>query len=139
MSRPRFEWFSACLLSIAVTSISLTAQQSAATSASDERPNIVIIFPDNLGLGEVGAYGSVRGAPTPNLDQLAADGIRLTNFNVELSCAMSRAAIRTMPAISRVGERRSPALKANARLSKNWWARPRPRRSSTMHVVDTAE
>ena len=95
MSRPRFEWFSACLLSIAVTSISLTAQQSAATSTSDERPNIVIIFPDNLGLGEVGAYGSVRGAPTPNLDQLAADGIRLTNFNVELSCAMSRAAILT--------------------------------------------
>ena len=95
MSRPRHGWLAAvCLLFVAVTSIDLTAQVPAAASA-DERPNIVLIFPDNLGWGEVGAYGSVRGAPTPNIDQLAADGIRLTNFNVELSCAMSRAAILT--------------------------------------------
>ena len=96
MSRPRLGWFAAaCQLLVAVTSIDLTAQQSAASNADDGRPNIVLIFPDNLGWGEVGAYGSVRGAPTPNIDQLAADGIRLTNFNVEVSCAVSRAAILT--------------------------------------------
>ncbi len=59
------------------------------------RPNIVLIFPDNLGWGEVGAYGSVRGVPTPRLDQLAAEGMRLTNFNVEYSCTVSRAALMT--------------------------------------------
>ncbi len=62
-------------------------------SAQQSRPNIVLIFPDNLGWGEVGAYGSVRGVPTPNIDSLAALGIRLDNFNVEFSCTVSRAAL----------------------------------------------
>jgi arylsulfatase A-like enzyme len=59
------------------------------------RPNIVLIFPDNLGWGEVGAYGSVRGPLTPRIDKLAAEGIRLNNFNVEFSCTVSRAALMT--------------------------------------------
>jgi arylsulfatase len=59
------------------------------------RPNIVLIFPDNLGWGEVGVYGSVRGVPTPRIDRLAAEGMRLTNFNVEYSCTVSRAALLT--------------------------------------------
>src|SRR5262245_40718086 len=59
------------------------------------RPNIVLMFPDNLGVGEVGAYGGVRGPITPRLDKLAAEGIRLNNFNVEYSCTVSRAALLT--------------------------------------------
>ena len=59
------------------------------------RPNVVLIFPDNLGWGEVGVYGSVRGVPTPHIDNLAAEGIRLNNFNVEYSCVVSRAALMT--------------------------------------------
>ncbi len=66
-----------------------------ATSAQQNRPNIVLMFPDNLGWGEVGVYGSVRGVPTPRIDQLAAEGIRLNNFNVEFSCVVSRAALLT--------------------------------------------
>jgi arylsulfatase len=64
-------------------------------SPAQTRPNIVLIFPDNLGWGEVGAYGSVRGVPTPNIDSIAAQGIRLDNFNVEFSCTVSRAALLT--------------------------------------------
>ena len=67
----------------------------AAAAAQPARPNIVLIFPDNLGWGEVGAYGSVRGPLTPRIDRLAAEGIRLTNFNVEFSCTVSRAALLT--------------------------------------------
>lgn len=63
--------------------------------AQTTRPNIVLIFPDNLGWGEVGVYGSVRGQITPRLDKLAAQGIRLNNFNVEFSCTVSRAALLT--------------------------------------------
>lgn len=63
--------------------------------AQTARPNIVLMFADNLGWGEVGAYGSVRGNITPRLDKLAAEGIRLNNFNVELSCTVSRAALMT--------------------------------------------
>ena len=61
------------------------------------RPNIVLIFPDNLGWGEVGVYGGVRGPLTPRIDKLAAEGIRLNNFNVEFSCTVSRAALMTGP------------------------------------------
>ena len=68
---------------------------SPAMSQQSQRPNIVLIFPDNLGWGEVGAYGSVRGVPTPNIDSLAMLGIRLDNFNVEFSCTVSRAALLT--------------------------------------------
>src|SRR5688500_6785509 len=64
-------------------------------SAQAARPNIGLIFPDNLGWGEVGAYGSVRGKLTPRIDKLAAEGIRLNNFNVEFSCVVSRAALLT--------------------------------------------
>ena len=60
-------------------------------------PNIVLIFMDNFGYGELGVYGGgiTRGAPTPRIDALAAEGFRLTNFNVEVQCTPSRSAIMT--------------------------------------------
>ena len=67
----------------------------AAESAQAQRPNIIIMLTDNLGWGEIGIQGSARGVPTPRLDRLAAQGIRLTNFNVEYSCVVSRAALLT--------------------------------------------
>jgi len=66
-------------------------------SAQEKQPNIVFILMDNLGYGEPGVYGGgeLRGAPTPRVDQLAAEGLRLTNFNVEAQCTPSRSAILT--------------------------------------------
>src|SRR6266576_6654506 len=68
-----------------------------AGQASNTKPNIVFILMDNLGYGEVGAYGGgiTRGAPTPRIDKLASEGTRLTNFNVEAQCTPSRSAIVT--------------------------------------------
>ena len=79
------------LLAIPVAS---APQRQAATSPSTP-PNIVLIFPDNIGVGEVGVYGGNRGVPTPRLDGLAREGMRLTNFNTEYFCMPSRAAILT--------------------------------------------
>lgn len=70
------------------------AQQPGAAQGQP-RPNIVLMFGDNIGWGEVGAYGGVRGVPTPQLDGLATDGLRLDNFNVEFSCVVSRVALLT--------------------------------------------
>jgi arylsulfatase len=70
-------------------------QITAATSPPPRRPNIVVMLADNLGWGEIGVYGSVRGVPTPRIDRFAAEGLRLTNFNVEYSCVVSRAALLT--------------------------------------------
>ena len=53
---------------------------------AQEKPNIVLIFMDNFGWGEPGFNGGgiIRGAETPRLDTLASQGLRLTNFNVEV-------------------------------------------------------
>jgi arylsulfatase A-like enzyme len=89
-SRPAF--VASLMFVVAATA---PAQRSTGRAAQPQRPNIVLIFPDNLGWGEVGAYGSVRGVPTPRIDQIGAEGMRLTNFNVEYSCTVSRAALLT--------------------------------------------
>ena len=65
--------------------------------AAEQKPNIVFILTDNLGYGELGVYGggSLRGAPTPRLDKLAGEGLRLTNMNMEAQCTPSRSSILT--------------------------------------------
>jgi arylsulfatase A-like enzyme len=69
----------------------------ASTSSAQGRPNIVLVFMDNFGWGELGTYGGgiLRGAPTPRIDSIAADGMQLLNFNVEAQCTPSRAALMT--------------------------------------------
>tara|TARA_B100000809_G_C14687528_1_gene369243 strand:+ start:163 stop:375 length:213 start_codon:yes stop_codon:yes gene_type:complete len=47
--------------------------------AAEDRPNIIVIICDDLGYGDLACYGHPH-IQTPNLDQLAADGIRYTDF-----------------------------------------------------------
>jgi Sulfatase len=63
--------------------------------AADTNPNVVFILADNVGYGDLGPYGGgeLRGAPTPRIDQLAREGLRLTQFLVEPGCTPSRAAL----------------------------------------------
>jgi len=62
-----------------------------------QKPNILFMLVDNLGYGEIGCYGGgiTRGAATPRIDQLASEGLRLTNMNMEAQCTPSRSAILT--------------------------------------------
>lgn len=66
-------------------------------ATAQEQPNIVLVVMDNLGWGEIGVYGGgiLRGAETPRLDQLAAEGMQFLNFNVETQCTPSRSALMT--------------------------------------------
>jgi arylsulfatase len=61
------------------------------------KPNVVFILADNVGYGDLGPYGGgdLRGAPTPRTDQLAREGLTLTQFLVEPACTPSRAALMT--------------------------------------------
>jgi arylsulfatase A-like enzyme len=59
------------------------------------RSNVVIILADDMGYGDLGCYGHPR-FKTPRLDRMAADGVRLTQFNTPMPfCAPTRAALLT--------------------------------------------
>jgi uncharacterized sulfatase len=76
----------ALLLSLALVS---------ACAAADARPNIVIILADDLGYGDIGAYGATR-IRTPHIDSLAANGVRFTNGYASANvCSPSRAGLMT--------------------------------------------
>ena len=66
-----------------------------AAEATAEKPNFVILFADDLGYGDLGCYGHPK-YKTPNLDRMAKEGVRLTNFYVPVPyCAPSRGTILT--------------------------------------------
>ena len=68
----------------------LTLALAAGGLAAASPPNILLIFADDLGYGDLGTYGHPS-STTPNLDQLAAGGLRFTDFYVPLSlCTPSR-------------------------------------------------
>ena len=85
------------IILMALTTYGARSLAQHAPAANGQKPNIVFILMDNLGYGEVGAYGGgmLRGAPTPRIDKLATEGMRLLNFNVEAQCTPSRSAIMT--------------------------------------------
>jgi arylsulfatase len=62
-------------------------------SASESRPNIVLIMADDMGYSDLSCYGS--DIPTPHLDQLAEDGLRFTQFYNSARCCPTRAALMT--------------------------------------------
>jgi arylsulfatase A-like enzyme len=65
------------------------------TEPKSDKPNILIIFADDLGYADIGCYGS-EDIPTPNIDELAENGVRFTSGYVMMPyCAPSRAALLT--------------------------------------------
>jgi hypothetical protein len=73
------------LLAAAILCAVAPAKASEKKPNAEKRPNIVFMLTDNLGYGELDVYGGgvLRGAPTPRIDKLASEGMRLLNFNVE--------------------------------------------------------
>lgn len=74
----------------------LVASQATAQAGDRTRPpNIIIILADDLGYGDLGCYGHPR-FKTPHLDKMAAEGVRLTQFNTPMAfCAPTRASLLT--------------------------------------------
>jgi arylsulfatase A-like enzyme len=75
----------------------------AGLAADADRPNIIVVFADDLGYGDLGCYGA-QGYRTPNLDRLATEGVRFTDFYVaQAVCSASRTALLTGCYPNRVG------------------------------------
>lgn len=85
--------------------LALLALFSACVLRAADKPNVIVIFADDLGYGDVGCYGA-KGYKTPQLDKLAADGVRFTDFYVSSAvCSASRSALMTGCYHERVGIR----------------------------------
>lgn len=85
----------------------LQAAQVQPRRAAQSRPNILFMLSDNVGYGVLSSYnGGISDTPTPRIDSLGAEGLRLTNFNVKNQCTPSRAAILTgrLPIRSGIGK-----------------------------------
>ena len=82
----------------------LAAENKKGDQEDNERPpNIIIIFTDDQGYADLGVYGA-QGYSTPNLDQMADEGMRFTDFHVSQAvCSASRAALLTGCYSERVG------------------------------------
>ena len=76
-----------------------TAQEKLAAfeQRTGRKPNVLIVLMDDVGWGDFGCYGggAMAGAPTPNIDRLARDGLLLTSCYSEPSCTPSRASLMT--------------------------------------------
>ncbi len=71
----------------------LIALGAAAAATAAEKPNIIVILVDDMGFSDIGCYGSE--IPTPNLDALAANGLRFKQFYNTGRCCPTRAAVLT--------------------------------------------
>lgn len=85
------------------------------------RPNIIIILADNMGYMDPGCYGGgdVLGAPTPRMDQMAKEGLKLTSCYSETQCTPTRAAMLTGRLPIRTGMTLASAAGSKAGISPN--------------------
>ncbi len=79
------------------------AQDTGGSRTPAQAPNVVVVFTDDQGYGDVGCYGA-KGFRTPNLDRLAKEGVRFTDFYVSQPvCSASRASLLTGCYANRLG------------------------------------
>ncbi|AWW32732.1 arylsulfatase [Echinicola strongylocentroti] len=81
--------------------ILLVCFSSSLRSQAQDKPNIILIFVDDLGYGDLGCYGSPT-IETPHIDRMASEGIRFTSFYAAAVCGPSRAQLMTGSYHSRV-------------------------------------
>ncbi len=88
------------------------------------KPNVVIIFADDMGYGDLGCYGNAKHA-TPNLDAMAKAGMRFTDFHVaQAVCGASRAALLSGCYPNRIGFHGAPDHSATHGINGNEWLMP---------------
>jgi len=87
--------------------IMLTSLLCGQFAFAQKKPNIVYILVDNWGWGDISIQGSTT--PTPNIDKLASEGTRFTNFNVQNQCTPTRSALMTGRLPIRSGTQKVPA------------------------------
>ena len=111
-------------LCIATTVFLIGSLNSTDSFASDTPPNIVIILADDMGYSDLGCYGGE--IETPQLDALAAGGLRFTSFYNTARCWPTRAALLTGDYAQQVNRDRLAGLGGGGRNKRPDWARLLP-------------
>ncbi len=79
---------------VAILAALLFAPLAGLTAAQPPKPNIVLIFIDDLGYADIGPFGNTK-VRTPHLDRMAAEGMKFTSYYATPVCSMSRASLMT--------------------------------------------
>ncbi len=82
------------LTTLAWAAASVSCSSSGGAREAGDRPNFVLVFIDDMGYGDIGSFGSTDNR-TPEIDALAAEGMKLTSFYAHPVCTPSRAALMT--------------------------------------------
>ena len=92
------------------------AAPSPTSSPAHSQPNIIVILADDMGFSDIGCFGSE--IPTPNLDALAREGLRFTDFHNDSRCCPSRATLLTglYPHLAGVGHMTDPRKGPNGEV-----------------------
>jgi arylsulfatase A-like enzyme len=85
--------YPACLVRLAAGLTGFTLATFATAAGSNTPPNIIVVLVDDMGVSDIGCYGSE--IPTPNIDALAANGVRFSQFYNTSRCCPSRASLLT--------------------------------------------
>jgi arylsulfatase A-like enzyme len=107
-----------------LTTLLLTAPATQQAAEETPKPNILIILADDMGYSDAGCYGGE--IATPNLDGLAKNGLRFTQFYNTARCWPSRAAILTGYYAQQVRRDTVPDVKSGAQGTRPAWARLLP-------------
>src|SRR5262245_37087126 len=132
------------ILSVTVATMLAAFTLAAAAEAQQARPNILVIFGDDIGMWNVGAYTHGMMGKTPNIDRIASEGILFTDHYGQPSCTAGRAAfimgqlpVRTgMTTVGIPGSTRG--IQKTDPTASSHWGTPPPSSARTISATATS-
>ena len=115
--------FTALVLAGLIILSGVTQAQNKKAAASDKKPNIIIIWGDDIGQSNLSCYThGLMGYQTPNIDRVAKAGVMFTDYYAEQSCTAGRASFITgqcglRTGLTKVGAPRSEERRGRERVS----------------------
>jgi len=112
-------WYAKISLSVVAVTALFCAAAPPAAKAQAKKPNIVIIWGDDIGQSDVSAYShGLMGFKTPNIDRVAKEGVLFTDYYAEQSCTAGRSSFITGQSGLRTGMTKVGQPGSNLGLSK---------------------